>query len=1620
MSNDEIGKETSSPAETPTKKSVRKHHLIRPWWIRVPLKILLWLLLIIVLIPILIYFPPVQSLLKDVACDMASKSTGMKIEAGYFRLRFPLDVELDDVLIIEAQGDTMVRARELLADVKLRPLFDKEIKLKGLRLREGYYRMVSADSSMIMRLQAGLLDVDGRSSFSLGDMNLNLHRARLRDADVQMYMDVWKKEQTPTDTTSTPFKINATRLDLENVSFAMSMLPSIDTLRLQTNSLRLEEASIDLGTNEIKAKYLGADGGDFTYLTPTAAYIKSHPAPIDSVSTPGPPMTISADSIALNDFNVLYGIAGAHPQPGFDANYVSLSDVNISLKDFYNQSSTLRVPITRLMAKERCGLQILSGSGIFRIDSIGLNLQDIALRTANSQLTATASIPFALMELKPTAAMSADANGNVGLADLGLFMPSLKEYTNMVLPSRNLLLRLDAAGTLASLDIKQLQAELPQILELRAKGHVDNVLKPDKLKGALDFRGSLTAPQIAQRMIGMKDVTIPRFSIAGNAEIGGGNYAADFTLESSAGDLAAAGRVNMNAESYEANVNVMGLNVGHIMPSLGVGEVTAKLTAHGAGFNPTARGAATDIALDVAHADYGGHRYHGIRGTVGLHNGIFDVDLSSQDSDAELTVVGSGSISPGNYSADVTAHVHHLDLQALGLSETMNNGSGDIYIKGTASPDKWLYNVELDAQSLEWNLPDNYIHLPAGVYATLQATSDNVDCHIESDEIALDFSSPNNLHSIVDKFSAAATAVEKQIADKSIDIEALQKYLPQFTLDLNASGQGVLRQFLHPQGLAIDTIYANIQNIDSLLSGNIGLRELETASMTLDTITLGLNQRGSLLDYAVHLGNRATNQPEFMLVDMSGYIGGNRLSAYLQQRNDKLQEGYRLGFTAALQDSTVTLHFTPLKATIAYLPWTFNLDNHVDYNILTRQVDANLQAMSNNSSILLQTERDENNETSVHLNLTNIRVQDFLSLAMNAPPVKATVDADMRVKYVGRAFSGEGRLDVHELEYDRQKVGDLALGFNADVGLDGNTRAEASLLLEEKSVLTVSGIIRADENQVNPNDFTATLTEFPLSLANAFLGKDVAALQGTLNGEMHLAGQFTEPLLNGNLTFKDAGVYLPMMASTLKIDTSPIDVVDNVITFRSFKVFGQNENPLELTGNVDARKFSDIKMNLNLDGQNFQLLNNDKRSRADLYGKLFLNLGATVAGSMSRLDINGNLTVLNTTDVFYTLNTANNALTQQQTSDVVKFVNFADTTQVSHADSIAPQMAMRIRAGLSINPGTRVTVNLSTNGTDKVQLQPSGTLNYFQNYMGDMRLNGQLLLGEGFARYSMPIIGEKMFSFQDGSFVQWNGPLMNPILHINAYDDMKVNVSDNGNARLVNFLVTLAVSNTLESPKVTFDLEAEGDMTIQNELQSMTAEQRSNQAMNLLLYGQYSGPNTKTLGANNLAESAVYSFLTSKLNSWAANNIRGVDLSFGVDQYEQTIGGENSSTTSYSYQVSKSLFNNRFKIVVGGNYSTDASADENFAQNLLSNVSFEYLLKQTNSLTMLVKLFRHNDYESILEGEVSETGVGFVMRRRMDNLKRFFRVRWGKRKTPAIEAADSIPADTLTNEKPNN
>ena len=57
-------------------------------------------------------------------------------------------------------------------------------------------------------------------------------------------------------------------------------------------------------------------------------------------------------------------------------------------------------------------------------------------------------------------------------------------------------------------------------------------------------------------------------------------------------------------------------------------------------------------------------------------------------------------------------------------------------------------------------------------------------------------------------------------------------------------------------------------------------------------------------------------------------------------------------------------------------------------------------------------------------------------------------------------------------------------------------------------------------------------------------------------------------------------------------------------------------------------------------------------------------------------------------------------------------------------------------------------------------------------------------------------------------------------------------------------------------------------------------------------------------------------------------------------------------------------------------------------QSFIDNISLEYRLD--NSGTRYVKLFHNKNYQSLLEGEIIETGVGVVLRKKMRRLGELF------------------------------
>ena len=98
--------------------------------------------LLIALLAIALYLPPVQQWAVKQATAYASKQTGMQISVDRVRLRFPLDLGVEGIKVIKRNDslpqvkDTVADIKTLVVNVQLRPLFHKQVMVDELSFRQ--------------------------------------------------------------------------------------------------------------------------------------------------------------------------------------------------------------------------------------------------------------------------------------------------------------------------------------------------------------------------------------------------------------------------------------------------------------------------------------------------------------------------------------------------------------------------------------------------------------------------------------------------------------------------------------------------------------------------------------------------------------------------------------------------------------------------------------------------------------------------------------------------------------------------------------------------------------------------------------------------------------------------------------------------------------------------------------------------------------------------------------------------------------------------------------------------------------------------------------------------------------------------------------------------------------------------------------------------------------------------------------------------------------------------------------------------------------------------------------------------------------------------------------------
>lgn len=1553
---------------------------------------------------------------------------GTEFALNGLRISFPLKVSLDGLLMVQ-DGDTMIRARAFEGNVRLLPLLAMNVDVEGVRLSDARYQMGTRDSATCVVVSAGSVRLDP-ASVRLSPLKIDVEHATMADGLVDIYINPCPPPSPANTTPPSPLNIDARTIDLHNFTFRMNMMPTIDSLGVHMDYARMSGGKIDIVKQTVDVSDFSGHGMRAAYIVPDSAQIlATKVAPADTAAVASEPWTVRVGRVDFDSVDALYTTHGYTPMAGMDFAYIQLKDGHLAVNNFFNRATDVTVPL-QISGTERCGVSLVL-DGTLKVSATRLDFEKVRLTTpGGTNLSASGMMGVGNPVEDTSLPLGINAEGELSCADLALMFPFLSPYFAGLHPGTIIDATLDADGSMARLDIETLALNVPNSLRLDASGQLSDIMSPDRMGGDISLSGRIGDLSPWRKILAqaLGEIRIPPLSLDGDVRFAGGNYSGNIDARTAQGRLALDGDFHGNAESYDLTLVTDNFPVDAFMPTLGVGNLTADISATGHGFNLFSNRTTADATIDLRHVVYNRQALDNISGTARLADGYATINLDSHNPGADISLAAEGNLSGETYEWTVQADSRKLDLHALGLSLTPMEIEGSASLKAAVNAKRpTILRAELEIPSMVYTDSVGPLRMN-DISATLNATDSMTCLMLNNGDLRADFDAYRPLDSLMTVPGRLMTVLRNQMDERRINIDQLQDALPEFTFVIEGGDNNIVSEYLSQMNTTVRSFEIKAYN-DTVFSLDASAEGITSGQTKVDSLFFDVRQDGNRLNYTGSMRNRPGTFDEWASADIKGYFRPGRLGLNFEQRNIRNKTGFEFGAYVDLNpDSTATLHFSPLDPTIGFQQWLVNEDNFVRYDFVNKHVDANLKMRSDISSVDIYTENlaadvhdhsKHDSKENLIIKLSDIRIQDWITLNPFAPAIKGNVSADLKFNYHDGKLMANGDMTLGDLLYGRERVGDFKADIDMQTSPGGVINADVALWVNGHKSLTLNGALN-DSTRTSPFLLDMTLIHLPLSTVNAFM-PGVARLEGTLNGRMDVSGDMKAPRLDGFMQFDSTAVRVNMLGTTFRLSSDSVPVRDNKLRLNDFAITACNENPLYINGSVDIRSLEDIGLDLSMKASNMQIVKSQRATKgAEVYGRAFIDLDATARGSLSFLDINARGRLNSGTNVTYIMTDAEDKLQSQSDNNMVRFVNFNDSTAVADADSLVQTgMTMNLNALLTIQSGTTISVDLDAKGQNKAQILGEGTLNYTQTPLEETgRLTGRLNINGGFVRYGMPpVMSQKTFDLQDGSYVAFSGDILDPALNLHAVDQMRANVTQEGqNSRLVNFDVSVGVTGSLSNMNVVFDLSTGDDVTIANELQSMSPSQRASEAMNMLLYNMYTGPGTKANA--NLSGNPLYSFLTSQINSWAANTIKGVDLSFGINQFDRTDEGISRQTTQYSYKVSKSLFNDRFKVSVGGNYSTDTQPGEEVANNLFNDISMEYLLNKAG--TMYVKVFRKTGFESILEGEITSTGVGFVYRRKISRLGDMFRFRRRKRLqqtifnpeefTPAAPATSAEPA----------
>ncbi|HEX6182175.1 MAG TPA: translocation/assembly module TamB domain-containing protein [Chitinophagaceae bacterium] len=1370
---------------------------------------------------------------------------------------------------------------------------------------------------------------------------------------------------------------------------------------------------------------------------------------------------IKVNTLQINNNNIQFD-NDANPRlaKGMDYSHLKANNLTFHAEDLLYTVDSISANITKGSFTEKSGFQLRRLETTFLFAGKEAYLRDLVLETPGTRIGPSITLKYpsldALAKAPATLRMDVNLDNNrILVKDILTFAPQLASQPAFSNPNDVWYLDGRVDGTLGNMRVHSLRFNGLGNTKIDVSGTIAGLPDVNKTKVNLDIR-NLTASR-TDLLLFMPansfpdNITLPdQLSASGTINGGMQDVTTNLALNTNLGSASIKGRIQQptNPKTAQYNVTIKARNVqlGRIMQDPeNFGAVTADITANGRGFDPTVAQATVKGIVHSAIIRKYNYRNFTIDGSIADKQ--FKAIAGIRDPNIHLSIDASGMVTDKYPSLKLEAMIDSIKTQPLHLTPDLFVYRGKISADFTNTDPDDLMGKLLVTHSIFVNdqqrLQLDTLSVDAGKSDTgryLKLTSDVARLGIEGEYKLTQLG--NVFQNLVQPHFAIVPnykTVPVDNYDFSVYARLLDKpFWRAFMPDLKRMDNLVMRgSFSNSRGWQLTASsplfeYGTNRFIDLDFNAGSGNNDIDVKASMAQMQGNGINVYGVTVD---------------------ANVANNEIGATLNIKDRAKKDKYHL--TASMRQPSFgnyVFSLAPQSLLLNYEAWTVREGNTI--SISPTSININNFILSKNSQELSINSGSAAENAPVTIKFSNFKLGTITGFVQaDTSFVDGLMNGSVVLENPMKQLLFTGDLTINDLSLRKDTLGNVTLRVNnrvqdtyeADVRLTGRGNDVA---------ITGKYLMKPDNN--SSYDFIVDVRQLQVSTLEGISNGALKDGSGILTGRVALNGTMKEPNIDGKLQFDKASMNVTMLNSKFTIDQEQLVVVNNEgILFNTFSVRDETGNAITIDGIAGTTNFMNYKFDLDVTATNFRASNTTKKDNKLFYGKLYLNTDVHIGGTELLPEIDGSLTINKETDFTVVLPQAEPGIVERE-----GIVEFVDKDAPPENDSLflknyvaldtALIKGFNINGNVEINKEATLSLVIDAGNGDFIRMKGEGLINCGIDESGKITLSGSYELSEGTYELTFNFLRRK-FNIEKGSKIVWQGDPIDAAVDVTAIyvantspldlvDDQLSDASTtirNTYKQRLPFEVHLRMQGELMKPLITFDIilpeknySVSNDIVqnVETKLDQLRQEpaEMNKQVFALLLMNRFVGENPFVSSGSNpfdagaFARQSASKLLTEQLNRLAENLIQGVDVNFDVVSADDYTTGERRNRTDFNVSLSKNLLSERLTVTVGSNFEIEGPQQTQQGTNIAGDVAVDYKLSKDGRY--MIRGYRKNEYEGVVEGYVIETGLSFVITLDYNRLAEIFRRKKAKNNNtdkpatpPPAAVSGQVPGDEPIN-----